>query len=101
MDRGFFQRLKVRRFSALKDVAIPPSSDNIRRELHPSLVTSRAVFVIVRVGRPNPKITGRGERMEQPYDYGTQEGYMDQQQQGYGDTNESEKLLFFFLTAWP
>ena len=38
--------------------------------------------------------------MEQPYDYGTQEGYMDQQQQGYGDTNESEKLLFF-LTAWP
>ena len=32
--------------------------------------------------------------MEQPYDYGTQEGYMDQQQQGYGDTNESEKLFF-------
>ena len=35
--------------------------------------------------------------MEQPYDYGTQEGYMDQQQQGYGDTNESEKLFFFFF----
>lgn len=32
--------------------------------------------------------------MEQPYNYGVQEGYTNQQQQGYGDTNESEKPFF-------
>lgn len=36
--------------------------------------------------------------MEQPYDYGVQEGYTNQQQQGYGDTNESEKPFF---PPWP